>query len=102
MSKQTKPSKLKYWFYHVLIGIDQLLNAIAGGAADETFSSRCYRGAVLAKQPKKRWRVIFRVIEGLFFWEKGQHCKIAYQSELERKQYSSEFRARVEKAEGRA
>ncbi|QEH18432.1 DNA helicase UvrD [Histophilus somni] len=85
-------SKLKYWFYHVLIAVDQLLNAVFGGAADETFSSRCYRGAVLAKKPKKRWRVMHFVIEGIFFWEKGKHCKIAYQSELERKQYSAEFR----------
>ncbi|WP_075320053.1 DNA helicase UvrD [Histophilus somni] len=86
-------SKLKYWFYHVLIAVDQLLNAVFGGAADETFSSRCYRGAVLAKKPKKRWRVIHKIVETLFFWEKGEHCKIAYQSELERKQYSAEFRA---------
>ncbi|QQF85739.1 DNA helicase UvrD [Histophilus somni] len=86
-------SKLKYWFYHVLIAVDQLLNAVFGGAADETFSSRCYRGAVLAKKPKKRWRVMHFVIEGLFFWEKGEHCKNAYLSELKRKQYPEDFRA---------
>lgn len=69
-------SKLKYWFYHVLIAVDQLLNAVCGGAADETFSSRCYRGAVLAKKPKKRWRVIHKIVETLFFWEKGSIAKL--------------------------
>ncbi|EJS83735.1 hypothetical protein AAUPMB_21512, partial [Pasteurella multocida subsp. multocida str. Anand1_buffalo] len=39
-------------------------------------------GAVLAKQPKKRWKVMYRIIEGIFFWEKGKHCKTAFQSEL--------------------
>lgn len=84
-------SKLKYWFYHVLIAVDQLLNAVFGGAADETFSSRCYRGAVLAKKPKKRWRVIHKIVETLFFWEKGEHCETAYLSEIQRRQYPPEF-----------
>lgn len=84
--------KLKDWGYHVAIGFDQFINAILGGAADETLSSRTYRGAVLAKQPKQKWRMAFRVIEALFFWQKGQHCRIAYQSELKRKQYPASFR----------
>ena len=83
---------LKMWAYHVSVAFDQFINAVLGGAADETLSSRTYRGAVLAKQPKKRWRIAFRVIETLFFWEKGQHCRIAYQSELKRRQYPASFR----------
>ena len=47
--------KLKTWGYHVVIALDQLFNALTGGAADETLSSRTYRGAILAKPPKKRW-----------------------------------------------
>ncbi|OOS01849.1 hypothetical protein B0186_02025 [Canicola haemoglobinophilus] len=81
--------KFKYWLYHVLVAIDQLLNAITGGAADETFSSRCYRGAVLAKQPKKRWRFWFHLVNGLFFDKK--HCETAYESEVKRRQYPPEF-----------
>ena len=46
--------KVKKWFYHVIIAIDQLFNAITGGAADETLSSRAYRGAVLSEHPRKR------------------------------------------------
>ena len=85
---------LKHWAYHVAIGFDQLFNAFLGGAADETLSSRTYRGAVLAKPPKTRWLVLHRLIETLFFWERGEHCRIAYQSELSRKQYPVDFRGR--------
>lgn len=79
----------KKYFYHVLIAIDQLANALTGGAADETISSRCYRGAILAKQPKKRWRVMYRFVNVLFFDPK--HCKTAYESEVKRRQYPPEF-----------
>ena len=48
-------AKLKLYAYHNIIAIDQLFNALTGGAADETLSSRTYRGAILAEQPKKRW-----------------------------------------------
>lgn len=85
----SKINKLKSWGYHVLIGIDQLFNALTGGAADETFSSRCYRGAVLAEKPKKRWRFWFSFVNGLFFDK--QHCYAAYKAEVHRKQYPPEF-----------
>lgn len=84
-------SKLKTWGYHVLIAIDQLFNALIGGAADETLSSRTYRGAVLAKHPRKRWRIWYLVINALFF--NADHCKTAYESEVKRRQYPAEFRA---------
>ena len=90
--KRPKCHKAKQWLYHVSIAFDQFINAVLGGAADETLSSRTYRGAVLAKRPKRKWRIAFRVIEALFFWEKGQHCRIAYESELSRKQYPASFR----------
>lgn len=89
MAKTVK-QKLKNWGYHVIIAIDQLFNAFSGGGADETLSSRTYRRACLNPQPKKRWRVFYRVIEGFFFWEK-HHCKTAYESELNRKQYPADF-----------
>ena len=81
--------KLKNYSYHVLIALDQLANALAGGAADETFSSRCYRGAILAKNPRKRWRFWYALVNGLFCDK--NHCKEAYESELSRKQYSEDF-----------
>ena len=84
------PSKLKKYGYHVLIAIDQLFNALTGGAADETLSSRTYRGAILAKQPKKRWRVLYRVINGLF--RDPRHCLTAYESEKKGKQHDERFK----------
>ena len=83
--------KLKRYGYHVMIAIDQLFNALTGGAADETLSSRTYRGAILAKQPKKRWRVLYRVINGLFF--DLNHCKTAYESEISGKQHDERLKA---------
>ena len=84
------PNKLKRYGYHVIISIDQLFNALTGGAADETLSSRTYRGAILAENPKKRWQVLYRVINGIFF--DRNHCKTAYESELNRKQYPEGFK----------
>lgn len=81
---------IKSWGYHVLVAIDQLFNALIGGAADETLSSRAYRGAMLSKQPRKRWRVLYRVINGLFFDK--NHCKTAYESEVTRRQYPANFK----------
>lgn len=84
------PSKLKRYIYHVLIGADQFFNALTGGAADETLSSRTYRRAVLTEQPKKRWRVLYRLINGLFF--DANHCNASYESELSGKQHDERFR----------
>lgn len=81
--------KLKRYGYHVIIAIDQLFNALTGGAADETLSSRTYRGAMLAEKPKKRWRVLYRVINALFF--DANHCKASYESELSGKQHDKRF-----------
>ena len=83
------PSKLKRYGYHVIIALDQLFNALTGGAADETLSSRTYRGAVLVDKPKKRWRVLYRLINGLFF--DANHCKTAYESEVSGKQHDERF-----------
>ena len=83
------PSKLKCYGYHVVIAIDQLFNALTGGAADETLSSRTYRGAMLAEKPKKRWRVLYRVINTLFF--DVNHCKASYESEVSGKQHDKRF-----------
>lgn len=81
--------ELKRYFYHNIIAIDQLFNALTGGAADETLSSRTYRGAVLAKHPRKRWRIWYRVINAVFF--DANHCKTAYESEVKRRQYPADF-----------
>lgn len=56
-----------HYMRFVLIAVDQLFNALLGGYADETFSSRIYRGAVLAQKPKLRWRIARHIVNRLFF-----------------------------------
>ena len=84
------PSKLKLYAYHNLIATDQLFNTLTGGAADETLSSRAYRGAVLKEHPRKRWRVIHILINAVFF--DRNHCKESYFSEVYRRQYTDDFK----------
>lgn len=71
----------------IAIAFDQLVNACCGGWADETLSSRAWR----QHEKKKRWAMLRRVIDGIFFWQKD-HCKTAYESELERKHFPKELR----------
>lgn len=89
------PSKLKPYVYHNLIALDQMLNALTGGAADETLSSRAYRGAVLKEHPRKRWRVIHILINAVFF--NRNHCKNSYFSEVYRRQYTDDFQQEAAK-----
>lgn len=89
------PSKLKLYVYHNLIALDQMLNALTGGAADETLSSRAYRGAVLKEHPRKRWRVIHILINAVFF--NRNHCKNSYFSEVYRRQYTDDFQQEAAK-----
>lgn len=66
----------------ILIAIDQLANAVIGGWADETLSSRAWR-------EDRRRLVAF--IDFLFFW-KDNHCEASYISERRRLQLPPEFR----------
>lgn len=66
----------------ILIAIDQLANAITGGWADETLSSRAWR--------EDRRRLVV-VIDCIFFWE-DRHCEASYISERQRLQLPPEFR----------
>ncbi len=65
----------KKYILNVLIGIDQLANALLGGEPDETISCRCARG-----QGKWYWRVLGRFLE----WLDPGHLQKAYNSELNR------------------
>lgn len=64
-----------------LIALDQLANAIGGGWADETLSSRAYR-----ESPR-----VEKFINTLFFWDKD-HCYESYVSEQLRTQLPPELR----------
>ena len=71
-------------YFQVLVAIDQLLNTLVGGYADETLSARAYRRYLRGKP----WCA--RIINILFFWQ-DNHCKEAYESELERSQMPSYY-----------
>lgn len=73
-------------YFQVLVAIDQLFNTLFCGYADETISSRAYR---LYLKGEKKWA--YKVINALFFWQ-DDHCKEAYESEVDRMQYPPEFR----------
>lgn len=73
---------------NVLIALDQLLNTLLAGAPDETLSSRAYR----ADRDGKVFGRIFRpAIDTLFFWQR-RHCFQGYLAEVQRRQYSKNFR----------
>ena len=71
--------------FQVLVALDQLVNALIGGFADETLSSRAHRRRLRGKGG------VAWVIDHIFFWQ-DEHCKTAYESELERAQLPVEFR----------
>lgn len=76
------------WLQQNAIAIDQQVNALTGGMADETLSSRAWR----AREHKYFWWT-HRAINLLFFWQEN-HCLDAYQSEQLRKQLPKEFAVR--------
>lgn len=74
-------------YFQVLVAIDQLLNTLIGGMADETLSARAYRRYLRGKP----W--LARIINIMFFWQ-DNHCKTAYESELADRQLPPEYRER--------
>ena len=76
------------WLYikNILIGIDQLANAIFCGEPDETLSSRAYR------LDKERGRKLPRILIDLLLWFDKDHCHQAYLSEIDRKQLPPSMR----------
>lgn len=72
--------------FQVLVALDQLINTLAGGYADETISSRAYRGKLVGNPG------LARVINFIFFWQ-SDHCREAYESELNRSQLPPELRS---------
>ena len=68
---------------NLLIGLDQLINTLVWikgdgfGWPDETLSARAWR----LREQSNAWKRI----DALMFFD-PEHCRISYQSELERKQ----------------
>jgi hypothetical protein len=74
------------YLHQVSLAIDQLLNTLLAGHADETLSARAYR----CQFDKRRWMIVRRTLDGIFFWQDG-HCFNSYLSELERKHLPSHY-----------
>ena len=80
------------WAHNVLIAVDQLCNAVAGGWPDETISSRAFRWS---RDGARRWPR--RLIDALFFFDRDpstgrRHCELSYLSEQLRLQLPPEMR----------
>lgn len=75
-------NRLQIW-----IAIDQLLNALLWGWADETLSARAWR----MRHKKTRWYWTVNIINGLFFWQ-ANHCQASYESEKQQRHISPEYR----------
>lgn len=80
------------WLHNVLISIDQVCNAIAGGWPDETISSRAFRWS---RDGARHWPR--HLIDVLFWWDRDdstgrRHCELSYISEKNRLQIAPEFR----------
>ena len=66
-----------------LRSIDQTANTLLWGKCNETLSSRAWRCGYRDTTPKRRWKVARVFIDCLFFLD-IDHCKSAYEKELER------------------
>lgn len=74
------------WLIQLLVAVDQLGNTLLGGWADETISARAYR-----QRHKLRWRIAHGFINALFFFQQD-HCRKAFEAELDRRQLPPAFR----------
>ena len=80
---------MKTYLMQNLIALDQQLNAILGGMADETLSARAHR---MREKKQEYWGWTANFIDFIFFWEKD-HCFMAYQYEIRRRQLPEAYRA---------
>lgn len=86
--------EFKHNLYQLLIALDQFLNVLIcmfiepreKHYCDETMSAHIYRHSC-----KGKWKWLHWLVDKMFFWEE-EHCKQAYESELERYQLPKEYR----------
>lgn len=71
----------------IAIALDQLVNTLLGGYADETISAKSYR---CRHNSGMRW-LAYRSINALFFWQ-DDHCHSAFDSEKLRAHFPIEYR----------
>ncbi len=80
------------WAVAVLVAIDQLGNAIAGGNPDSTISARVGYFSAKAIRAKGYWKILEDMIDFSFFPIDGpRHCYEAWQAEDEHFWRGSDF-----------
>lgn len=78
------------YLLNVLIALDQLVNALVGGYPDETISASCWIG----ERQGKIIPSIMRPVVDLIFRPFGpDHCRLAYESEVNRLQLPNTYRS---------
>lgn len=85
------------WAQQLFIAVDQLVNVLStpfqsSAWADETLSSRIYRGH---RDGKVLGRLLMPPVDLLFRWQTKQHCYHAYLKEQERMNLPPEFREKT-------
>lgn len=80
------------WIGQVLIALDQLGTALAGGWADETISSYLWRLERAGKPAGRVLRPFVDWLASLWPFRQSQHCKLAYDAERLRAQCPPELR----------
>lgn len=77
----------KEYVYQNFIALDQSVNVILDGSADETMSSRCYR-----LNHKAAYRILEKIVNAVFLPFQGpDHCKHAYMKEVLGRQLPTKF-----------
>lgn len=77
------------YIHNLLVGLDQLCNALMGGWPDETLSSRFWRWHV---DGVRSWP--YRCLDRVAAWLGDKdHCRTSYESEQTRRQLPPELRA---------
>ncbi|MFK5281875.1 hypothetical protein ACI3PL_20195, partial [Lacticaseibacillus paracasei] len=64
--------------------ISQLANALLGGAPDESLSGRSWRITTLEAENWRTpfWRFIRAAAELIFWRQKGNHCRLAFEEDI--------------------
>jgi len=79
--------RFKRFLWQLLIWLDQGVNVMTGGYADETLSARTWRN----RMKSKGWARLHKIIDGIFFWE-YEHCYESYVNEVDRIHMHPEYR----------
>jgi len=78
-----------WYIKNLCISFDQLVNAILGGWADETLSSRAWRCSNFSL----RWKLLRISIDAMFFFQ-PDHCRQSFEWERDRKDLPIVFRSK--------